>query len=507
MSEILVIDGEQPLAQDLATALEQRGYDVKQLENGKEGLAYAQTNLPSLIVLCVELPKPSPSGYAICNKLKKDGNLKKIPLVITSKEATPETFAQHRKLKTRAEEYVLKPFEIDDILQTIDGFVPAPGGDDAADGEEEKPSEEESEGADEDVNDALDGLEDEASEADASSDGDGSDDEEKATSDADSDGDSEDDEALAGLEEVEEDKAEESSGDEQASDDAADASDDDSSDENEDSDDDSDSDAEQDDSGDDDASVSGASSGTDPTLAFLLGGEDNMDDTGLRLAVLQKMNTLRREASDYKAKFVELEAKLKIAEDMARNTQADLAQTKSSSSSSAREALDLKKKLQAKEKELLEARDEVFQKEEAVVELQEKMDQISQNVLDAKQEAAGKDVEIASLNSRIESLTQARDDLEEQVNDRLQKAESEVRDLKRKLDKTKKTSDKDISALKLKLETLETESTSTGQELSDAYSRIKDEETLRQRAKQALDIALTVLTGEGEAVTSESDED
>ena len=36
---------------------------------------------------------------------------------------------------------------------------------------------------------------------------------------------------------------------------------------------------------------------------------------------------------------------------------------------------------------------------------------------------------------------------------------------------------------------------------------IKEEETLRQRAKQALDIALTVLTGEGEAVTSESDED
>ncbi len=76
--------------------------------DGKEGLDKASADRPDAIILCVELPKMS--GYSICNKLKKDDQLKSIPLIITSREATHETFEQHKKLKTRAEAYLIKPF-------------------------------------------------------------------------------------------------------------------------------------------------------------------------------------------------------------------------------------------------------------------------------------------------------------------------------------------------------------------------------------------------------------
>ncbi|HEY4222800.1 MAG TPA: response regulator, partial [Myxococcota bacterium] len=108
MAGILLIDAEQPFADQLAGSLKGRGFAVKLLDDGKDGLDYARDNRPDLIILCVELPKMS--GYSICNKLKKDNDLKGIPLIITSKEATPETFAQHKKLKTRAEDYLIKPF-------------------------------------------------------------------------------------------------------------------------------------------------------------------------------------------------------------------------------------------------------------------------------------------------------------------------------------------------------------------------------------------------------------
>ena len=114
MGGILLIDAEQPFADNLAGSLKGRGFQVKLLDDGKDGLDFAKDSRPDLIVLCVELPKMS--GYSICNKLKKDNDLKGIPLIITSKEATPETFAQHKKLKTRAEDYLIKPFAEGELI-------------------------------------------------------------------------------------------------------------------------------------------------------------------------------------------------------------------------------------------------------------------------------------------------------------------------------------------------------------------------------------------------------
>ena len=64
------------------------------------------------------------SGYAICTRIKKDKSLKEIPLVITSAEATEETFEHHKKLKTRAEEYLRKPFEPEVLIDVLSRYLP-----------------------------------------------------------------------------------------------------------------------------------------------------------------------------------------------------------------------------------------------------------------------------------------------------------------------------------------------------------------------------------------------
>src|SRR5436305_1569332 len=104
---VLIIDAEEGFAGQLAASLRDHGLESQLTGDGKVGMDLAKAHEPQAIVLCVELPRMS--GYSICAKLKKDAQLKSIPLIITSAEATPETFEHHKKLKTRAEEYLKKP--------------------------------------------------------------------------------------------------------------------------------------------------------------------------------------------------------------------------------------------------------------------------------------------------------------------------------------------------------------------------------------------------------------
>ena len=76
--------------------------------DGKGASELCRKEDPDLIVLAVELARGQ-SGYLVCGKLKKDDELKKTPVIIIGKD--PKGFEDHKKLKTRAEEYLKKPFE------------------------------------------------------------------------------------------------------------------------------------------------------------------------------------------------------------------------------------------------------------------------------------------------------------------------------------------------------------------------------------------------------------
>src|SRR5689334_19192717 len=123
---VLVFESDATFAADLRNELTKLGCNVQVVDDGNAGLQQATSARPDLILLSIELPRMN--GFSVCNKLKKDPALKDVPLIIMSSESSDETFEQHRKLRTRAEDYVHKPIAFGELLQHIRSFVPIEAG-------------------------------------------------------------------------------------------------------------------------------------------------------------------------------------------------------------------------------------------------------------------------------------------------------------------------------------------------------------------------------------------
>jgi DNA-binding response OmpR family regulator len=116
----LCIEPDADTADQLRRWLAPNGFEVKSIPNGDDAMEWGRVHKPSVIVLSVE---PKKIGYAICNKLRRSPSLRDVPLVLISGEETPATFEQHRKLKSRADEYMLKPLDRADLLMKIGGLL------------------------------------------------------------------------------------------------------------------------------------------------------------------------------------------------------------------------------------------------------------------------------------------------------------------------------------------------------------------------------------------------
>jgi CheY-like chemotaxis protein len=114
---ILLIDPDEPFTQGLAAAANAAGFKTSVASDSEKGLALAKQENPDLIVVCVEA-QPT-NGYMLCTRLKKDDRLRAIPVILTSANATPDSFEKHKKLKTRAEDYLIKPFAAQAMLQKV----------------------------------------------------------------------------------------------------------------------------------------------------------------------------------------------------------------------------------------------------------------------------------------------------------------------------------------------------------------------------------------------------
>jgi two-component system response regulator RegX3 len=114
---ILVIEDEQAIREGLADVLVFHGYDVDSAATGPDGLTKALSGQFDLILLDIMLP--GMDGYEICDRIRAEDRLQPI-IMLTAKDADEEII---RGLKLGADDYVAKPFSIQQLVLRIEAVL------------------------------------------------------------------------------------------------------------------------------------------------------------------------------------------------------------------------------------------------------------------------------------------------------------------------------------------------------------------------------------------------
>ncbi len=119
MKKILIVDDEQDIVESLKFVLEASDYVCYCAYNGEDGLRLAKEIVPDLMILDVMMPKIN--GYKISRLLKFDNKYKNIPILMV----TARTQEEDKLIgeETGADEYITKPFELDDIVKRVDSYL------------------------------------------------------------------------------------------------------------------------------------------------------------------------------------------------------------------------------------------------------------------------------------------------------------------------------------------------------------------------------------------------
>jgi FixJ family two-component response regulator len=110
---IVIVDDNDFVRDQLAQSLMLMGYDVVSYKDGQSFLSCYVEMIPSVIILDMRMPKLS--GLQIQQTIIKTDQ--KIPIIFMSGESEPQEIIDAMKLG--AVDFILKPFEIEDMINAI----------------------------------------------------------------------------------------------------------------------------------------------------------------------------------------------------------------------------------------------------------------------------------------------------------------------------------------------------------------------------------------------------
>ena len=114
--KILIVEDDRHIVALVRYILEREGYQVQVARDGVEGLEIARVFLPDLVVLDLNMPRMD--GVEMCRRLKGEQD----PLVIFLTVHT-ERAAMARGYRAGADDYMVKPFELEDLLAHVKALL------------------------------------------------------------------------------------------------------------------------------------------------------------------------------------------------------------------------------------------------------------------------------------------------------------------------------------------------------------------------------------------------
>lgn len=114
---ILIVEDDRALQLGLQDNFALRGAQVLSATDGLAGLQTARKHKPDLILLDIMMPKMD--GFAVCHQLRLEGH--EMPIIMLTAKGEEEDIV--RGLNCGADDYVIKPFRIKELVARVNAFL------------------------------------------------------------------------------------------------------------------------------------------------------------------------------------------------------------------------------------------------------------------------------------------------------------------------------------------------------------------------------------------------
>lgn len=110
--KILIVEDEANIRELLRLYLEREGYTVLEAENGVEGLKKWKSDKPDMLLLDVMMPVMD--GWAVCREIRAESD---VPIIMLT--AKGETADRVSGLEMGADDYIVKPLEMPEVIARV----------------------------------------------------------------------------------------------------------------------------------------------------------------------------------------------------------------------------------------------------------------------------------------------------------------------------------------------------------------------------------------------------
>lgn len=121
--KLLLADDSITIQKVVELILAEEGVEIKTANNGEEALAVINSFRPDIILADVEMPKLN--GYQLCEKIKQDPSTQDIPVILLTGAFEP--IDEERAKQVKADDYIVKPFESQELISKINAAITVSG--------------------------------------------------------------------------------------------------------------------------------------------------------------------------------------------------------------------------------------------------------------------------------------------------------------------------------------------------------------------------------------------
>ncbi len=116
MAKILIVEDDPGIVDFVELELKHEGFETVVAKTGREGLEKFESENPDMILLDVMLPEMN--GLEVLRRIRKDSN---VPVILET--ARGETLDKINGLNSGADDYIAKPFDIEELLARINAVL------------------------------------------------------------------------------------------------------------------------------------------------------------------------------------------------------------------------------------------------------------------------------------------------------------------------------------------------------------------------------------------------